>query len=211
MNENYVITVGRQYGSGGRELGMMLSHMLGIGYYDKRLITEAAKRSGLADETFEQQEDRKFGPLWYALSSGFNFGGAGFAPEDIFRIQSETIRDIAAHESCVVVGRCADYVLRENPRCVNIFVHAPLDDRKRRVAVRRHISFDEAGSVITKTDKSRASYYNFYTEKVWGFSTSYDLCVDSSLLGLEDTARMVVEFVERVLAARTASEGEKQG
>lgn len=194
MKNNLVITVGREYGSGGREIGMMLSRAFGIGYYDKKLITEAARRSGLADETFEKYEERKFGSLWHALSPSFNVSG-GFTPEDIFRIQSETIVAIAAKEPCVIVGRCADYVLRENPRCVNIFVSAPLGERTRRVAVRLNISYEEAAVLISKMDRSRASYYNFYTEKTWGAAASYHLCLDSSRLGLEGSSALIAGFV----------------
>ncbi len=194
MKNNLIICLGRQYGSGGREIGMMLAETFGIGYYDKKLITEAAKRSGLADETFERYEERRFGSLWHALSQGFNFSG-GFSPEDIFRIQSETIMDIAAKEPCVIVGRCADYVLRENPRCANIFVSASPGERTRRVAVRHNTGFGEAAALIAKMDRSRAAYYNFYTEKTWGAAASYHLCIDSSRLGLEVSATMIADFV----------------
>lgn len=203
MDNKFVITIGRQVGSGGRKIGMMLAKIFDIGYYDKKLITEAAKRSGLADETFEQQEDRRFGSLTYALSMGFNISGS-FTPEDIFRIQSETIRDIASKESCVIVGRCADYVLRENPRCVNIFIHADLQERKRRVAVRHNISFGEAAVLIRKTDKARASYYNFFSEKTWGVCPSYHLSIDSGALGLEGSAEAIAGFVRQVLAEQEA-------
>lgn len=195
MKNNLIICVGRQYGSGGREIGMMLAETFGIGYYDKKLITEAAKRSGLSDETFERYEERRFSSLWHALSTGFNMSG-GFSPEDIFRIQSETIMDIASKESCVIVGRCADYVLRENPRCANIFVSATAGERTRRVAVRHNTSFDEAAAFIAKMDRSRASYYNFYTEKTWGAAASYHLCIDSSRLGLEGSAAMIADFIK---------------
>lgn len=201
MKNNLVITVGRQYGSGGREIGMMLSEIFGIGYYDKNLITEAAKRSGLADETFEQYEERRFGTLWHALSTGFNISG-GFSPEDIFRIQSETIMDIASKEPCVIVGRCADYVLRNNPECFSVFVHASPEVRTRRVAVRRNISHEQAAELIAKTDKSRASYYNFYTEKTWGYGPSYNLCIDSGMPGLEQSAQLIADFIRQVRGQR---------
>lgn len=201
MKNNLIITVGRQYGSGGREIGTMLAKMFGIAYYDKKLITEAAKRSGLADETFERYEERRFGTLWHALSTGFNVSG-GFTPEDIFRIQSETIMDIASKEPCVIVGRCADYVLRENPDCLNVFVSAAAEVRTRRVAVRCNISHEEAAAAIVKTDKSRASYYNFYTGKEWGYAPSYHLCVDSGVLGLEKSAGLIADFINQAVAQR---------
>lgn len=199
MDKKFVITVGRQYGSGGRELGKMLSEIFGIGYYDKELISEAARRSGLADETFRMNEDRPLGGLLHALSMGYNFSG-GFSQESIFKIQTDTIYDIASKESCVIVGRCADYVLRDNPRCINLFIYANAAQRAERVARRRGITEREAADLISKTDKSRASYYNFYTDKQWGYSTSYHLCVDSSILGLEKTAQHIASFIRDTLS-----------
>lgn len=204
MKNNLIITVGRQYGSGGREVGRMLSEIFGIGYYDREIITAAAERSGLAGETFSRHEDRPLGKLLHALSFGHSFSSGGFSQESIFKIQSDAIRDIAARESCVIVGRCADYVLRDYPSCFNVFVHAPSAIRAERVACRRGIAPEEAAPIIARTDKSRASYYNFYTGKEWGNSTSYHLCIDSGVLGLENSARLIADFVRQGVPEKPA-------
>lgn len=202
MKRNFVITIGRQFGSGGYEIGMQLAKMLGIGFYDKELITEAAKRSGLSDEVFETKDERTPGSLIHALSLGFGFGN-GFTQETIFKIQSDTIREIAAKESCVIVGRCADYVLRDHPLCVNVFIHAPMKIRTRRIMKRLKMQMKEAIQSIEKTDKNREAYYDFYTGKSWGAATSYHISVDSSLLELRETADYLKGFVIKFLESKT--------
>lgn len=199
MKDKFVITIGRQYGSGGREIGIRLAKMLGIGFYDRKLITEAAKRSGLSDEVFETKDERTPGSLAHAFSTGFGFYN-GFSLEGIFKIQSDTIMEIASKESCVIVGRCADYVLRDNPRCINIFIHAPKEIRTRRVMDRIKTDRKEALRSIEKTDKGREAYYDFYTNKGWSDTASYHLSVDSSLLGLQDTAEHILDFVKKALS-----------
>lgn len=201
MEEKFVITIGRQFGSGGREIGLMISRLLGIGYYDRRLISEAAKRSGLSSEAFEENDEKVPGTLRYAFSFGFGFNNA-FLQESLFKIQSDTILDIASRESCVIVGRCADYVLRENPRCVNLFIHAPFPYLVGNVASRTNISEKEAAEMIQKVNKTRAAYYDFYTEKQWGVSASYHLSIDSSIMGTEKTAAFLKEFAETTLKER---------
>lgn len=201
MEKNFVVTIGRQFGSGGREIGIKLAKILNIAFYDKKLISEAAKRSGLNSEIFEQKDERSPNTLFYALAMNFGFpSGTGFSPESLFTIQSDTISDISSRESCLIVGRCADYILRENKRCVNIFILAPLEDRVRRVMARKGIGRKEAEDMIVKVDKSRQAYYDFYTEKKWGSAASYNLSIDSSLLGDEKTAEYIGEFVKRALA-----------
>lgn len=197
MKNNLVITVGRQFGSGGRAIGKLIAEMLGIAYYDNELITEAARLSGLSSDFFEMKDEKIPGSLRYALSVGFNIG-TSFSSEEIYRIQSETIRKVAGEGPCVIVGRSADYVLRNNPRCFNVFVHAPIERRIKNI-LERDPGKDQktVRDVITKTDKSRASYYDFYTEKQWGYSTSYHLTLDSSVLGIEGSARMIIDFVNR--------------
>ena len=197
MKNNLVITIGRQFGSGGRAIGKMISEMLNIAYYDNELITEAAKLSGLSSDLFEQKDEKTPGSLRYALSLGFNLG-PGFSSEELYRIQSETIRKVASDGPCVIVGRSADYVLRNNPKCFNVFVQAPMEWRIENVLERdKEADPRTIKDVVVKKDKSRASYYDFYTNKQWGYSTSYHLTVDSSVLGLEGTARMIIDFVKR--------------
>lgn len=197
MKNNLVITVGRQFGSGGRAIGKLIAEMLGIAYYDNELIIEAAKLSGLSSDLFEQKDERTPGSLRYALSLGFNLG-PGFSSEELYRIQSETIRKVAGEGPCVIVGRSADYVLRANPKCFNVFVQAPMECRMENILERDSEADPRTlKEAIIKKDKSRASYYDFYTDKKWGDSTSYHLTIDSSVLGLEGTACMIIDFVKR--------------
>lgn len=199
MKDKFVITIGRQYGSGGREIGIQLANMLDIGFYDRKLITEAAKRSGLSDKAFEDNDEKTPDTLFQAFAMGVGFYN-GFSQDSIFKIQSDTILDIASKESCVIVGRCADYVLRDHPSCFNIFIHAPKDVRINRVANRMKQHYKEASQAIDKIDKRRKNYYDFYTNKTWSAADSYHLSVDSSLLGLEETAKYILEFIRKVMA-----------
>ena len=201
MKNNLIITIGRQYGSGGREIGSRLAERLGIGYYDKELIAEAARKSGLSGDMFERNDERALGRLLHALSTGFSFR-SGFSPESIFKIQSDTIKDVASKGPCVIIGRCADYVLRDNPMCISIFITGDDTDRLARVMRRNAIDEKEAAERIAKTDKGRAAYYEFYTGKTWGAAPSYDLCINSSVLGIEATAEGIADFVSKVTAAK---------
>lgn len=200
MDSNYIITIGRQYGSGGRKIGLLLSQMLDIPFYDRKLITEAVRRSGLSHEYLERGDEKRPG-LWKQLFSP----GVGFSPEfgqeELFRIQAETILEIADKGPCVIVGRCADYVLRNNPRCFNVFICADLQSRIGRVASRHDITVREAEDMIVRTDRARAAYYTFYTDKQWGQCVSYHLCIDSSVLGLEGSAAVILDFVKAALDA----------
>jgi cytidylate kinase len=199
-NENFVISIGRQYGSGGHEIGLRLAEMLGVTFYDKELITEAARNSGLSGEFFEHADEKSPGGLFRAFSLGLGDVTGGFSVEEIFKIQSDTIRDIAARESCVIVGRGADYILRDNPRCFSVFIHAPKECRMEVVAARERCTGKPLAEHIERMDKKRASFYNFYTEKRWGYADTYHLSIDSSILGIDGTAEYIKNFVTRKLA-----------
>ncbi len=202
MNDNLIITIGRQFGSGGREIGKLLADLLGIAYYDKELINEASKSSGLSTEYFEKADERapssllnSFSINWLTGVSGI-WSDGGLSNEYIFKFQSDVIRNLAEQESCVIVGRCADYILRHHPRCYNIFIHAPMEDCVRRILSRTtELSPKEAIELAEKKNKWRASYYNFYTDKGWGVSSSYDLSIDSSILGSQATAKFIHDFI----------------
>lgn len=196
MDKKIVITLGRQYGSGGRLVGVKLAEMLGIGFYDRKLIDEAARSSGLNADFFAKEDEKAPTGLMHALSFGLGFG-SGFSQETLFKIQSDTIREIAGRESCIIVGRCADYVLREMDRCVNLFIHCPDGKRIERVAERNGLSEKEAADRIARIDKTRAAYYNFYTDKIWGASRSYHLSIDSSVYGTDGTAEFIRRFVTK--------------
>lgn len=213
---NYVITVGRQFGSGGRELGRLIAVKLGIEFYDKELLHEAARTAGVSVEFF-QHNDEKF-PRF--LSGAFSFamgyipystyaGSSAISDESLYGAQSDFICSLAESRSCVIVGRSSDYVLRHHPRCVNIFVHAPIEARAERI-VRRGDSDTQARAreLAEKTDKLRAGYYNFYTDKTWGEAAGYHLSVDSASMEMDKIADVVCAYVRaRFPEAFTAIEG----
>ena len=187
MEQKFIITIGRQYGSGGREIGKRLSQLFNIAYYDKELIKEASKESGLNAEYFEKADEKAPGSLRHMLSMSW---------ASIFKYQSDVIQRIAQEHSCVIVGRCADYILRDVPNCFNIFIHAPMQNRIERITRTEPIDVKEALEKAEKINKHRAAYYNFYTDKEWGDSASYHLSIDSSILGSEETAFFIKRFIE---------------
>lgn len=201
MEKKIVVTIGRQFGSGGRHIGKQLAEQLGIAYYDKELINLASKESGICGEFFEKADERTSGSLLKALAMGFSMNNAIFQSNDylsnesLFRIQSDVIRKVAAEGSCVLVGRCADYILRDYPHCINIFVSASMDDRIRRAMEYNQLSEKDAEEFIRKADKSRASYYNYYTDKTWGAAESYDLCINTSVYGIDRTVEFIRSFI----------------
>lgn len=202
---NLVITVGRQFGSGGRELGRKIADLLGIKYYDKELLSHAASDAGLSQEFVEDNDERfpRFISSSISFAMGFNSmswyqNPTSISGDSIYETQSEVIRQLAAAGPCVIVGRSADYVLRDNPFTVNIFVHAPAECCIDRIMARSDISSRaKADKLRRQTNKLRAAYYNFYTDKHWGDAASYDLCFDTSLLPAEAIAEIVAQYVRR--------------
>lgn len=202
---NLVITVGRQFGSGGRELGRKIADLLGIKYYDKELLSHAASDAGLSQEFVEDNDERfpRFISSSISFAMGFNSmswyqNPTSISGDSIYETQSEVIRQLAAAGPCVIVGRSADYVLRDNPFTVNIFVHAPAECCNDRIMARSDISSRaKADKLRRQTNKLRAAYYNFYTDKHWGDAASYDLCFDTSLLPAEAIAEIVAQYVRR--------------
>ena len=203
MDNKFVITIGRQFGSCGKEIGHELAKRFGIAFYDKELIALASKESGLCQEFFEKADEKNSGNLLQAFAAGFTFGPFQYndflSNDKLFQIQSDVIRKVAGEHSCVIVGRCADYILRDNKRCINVFVHAGMDERVKTVMNRQHISEQEARELIRKMDKTRPNYYNFYSDKEWGVASSYHLSVDSGLLGVHKTVDFIQKFVEEAL------------
>jgi cytidylate kinase len=203
MGKEYVITVGRQLGSGGRIIGENLAGQLGIAFYDKELIQIASQESGLGKEYFEQADEKKsysvFGGLFGLRGTLADepFSHYYLNNETLFKIQSDVIRDLAEKGSCLFVGRCADYVLKENPRCLNVFISADMNDRIKRVAEVQNLSAEKARDFIEKADKQRAGYYNYFSNKVWGAAESYHLCINSSVLGIDETVYLLRYFAEK--------------
>jgi len=205
MNETFVINIGRQLGSGGRQIGEKLSAEFGIGFYDKELIQLASKESGLGKEFFEKADEKSsFSFIGGLLGLRTNTNNEVYVNnylcnETFFKIQSDVIRELAQKDSCVFVGRCADYILRDNPRCINVFITADTEDRIKRVAQTCQLSLDKAQELIEKTDKKRAEYYNYYSNKVWGAAGSYHLCINSSVLGMDQTVAFITQFIKQRL------------
>lgn len=198
MDNLFVITIGREYGSGGRQIGQQLAKMLNISFYDKELIDEASRRSGVSCDFLERADEKAPNLLDYALLGSFG-NESVLSNGNFYVLQSNVILSLAKEKSCVIVGRSADYILRNHPRCINLFIHAPEEFRKKQIAQRLSVDLDEAESVMGKHDRSRAKFYNFYTDKVWGKASSYHLSIDSSVLGMENTAAYLYEFVQNVL------------
>lgn len=212
--DKFVINIGRQLGSGGKAVGEMVARKLGVRVYDKQLINLAAEQSGLCPELFEKFDEKETHRKLSALISYLRspFAGSDAAAENVlsnealFKIQSDVIRDLAARESCVFVGRCADYILRDHPRCLNVFIAASHADRCARLCRQQDIAPSEAEARMQRTDARRASYYNYYSSGRWGEAATYHLCVDSSALGIEGTADLVLEFAARKLGVRPVAD-----
>jgi len=205
MNEKFVINIGRQLGSGGRQIGEKLASQFGIAFYDKELIQLASKESGLGKEFFENADEKKshsiIGGL-LGLRTNINnevYVNNYLSNETFFKIQSDIIRDLAHEKSCVFVGRCADYILRDHPRCINVFITADTHDRLKRVAQDKSITLEKAQEVIEKMDKKRSEYYNYFSNKTWGVAESYHLCINSSVLGIDGTVDFISEFIKQRL------------
>ena len=207
MNEHFVINIGRQLGSGSRDIAAIIARRLGIKLYDKELINLAAEQSGLCAEFFEKADEKEscnvLSTMIGYLRSPFA-GGCTNVPnvlsnDALFKIQSDVIRDLAEHESCIFVGRCADYILREHPRRVDIFISADDSDRVRRICTRTGCTAEEARTRMERGDAQRADYYNYYSSKTWGAASTYHLCINSSIFGDEGTADFILEFASRKL------------
>lgn len=190
MENHIIFNIGRQFGSGGKSVALAIGQRLGISVYDNELILKAASDSGLSAEVFRRSDEQK-----RVLGLGFQTGGLN--DRELFRIQSAVISRIAESSSAVFVGRASDYVLRERADCIDVFVCAPDVNRRERVSRRLGVSCEEAARLMVKKDKGREDYYNFFTFGQWGVASNYDLCVDSSILGIDGTAEFIIDFARR--------------
>ena len=195
-----IITIGRQFGSGGKEVGIRVAKELGIPFYDKELLQEAAKKSGLCEKIFENFDERPKSLLYSIAMDSYMFAlpgaGAGDSLEQqVYLATFNTIRHIAEQGPCVIIGRSADYALADNPNLLSLFICAPLEDRVKRVAKRQNLTPDKARQLIIKTDKRRASYYEYYSSQKWGAVDSYDFCINSSYLGIGRTVELIQTMV----------------
>lgn len=197
--EKTIINVGRQFAARGKDIARAIGKILDIPVYDGELLTAAAASSGLSPELFRGCDENR-----RVLNLGSIFGmdrfttslGTGLNDAEIFRIQSEVIKDIASKGSAVFVGRAADYVLRDE-KCLNVFITAPVEMRAERIARKAGVSVEEAVKIAARRDKARESFYNYYTFRNWGVASNYHLCVDSSILGIEGTAEYIIDFGRR--------------
>ena len=206
MTSNLIITIGRQSGSGGKEIGQKVAEKLGIKCYDKELLALAAKESGLCEELFQSHDEKPTKSFLYSLvmdSYSFGYTSSGYMDmpinHKIFLAQFEAIKALADREPCVIVGRCADYALGDYPNRVSIFVTGDDKAKIKRLAERNNVSEAKAKEIIMKTGKGRSSYYNYYSSKKWGDVRSYDLCVNSSVLGIEGTVDLIIYFANAKL------------
>lgn len=197
-----IITIGRQFGSAGREIGYKVADYFGIKLYDKEMLNRAAKESGICKELFEAHDEKPTNSFLYSLvmdtySLGYSSGSYTDMPinHKIFLAQFDAIKKIAEEGPCILVGRCADYALEEFDNVLSVFIHADMDSRIRRIARIYNLTDAKAKEMIQKTDKQRSSYYNYYTNKKWSDAESYDVCLDSSVLGIEGTAAAIEQLV----------------
>lgn len=202
MDMNTIITIGREFGSGGKEIGEKLADYYKVKCYDKELLSVAAKESGICQEIIQSRDEKPTNSFLYSLvmdtySLGYISNPYMDMPLDqkIFLAQFDAIKKIASEGPCVIVGRCADYALDDYANCLNIFIHAPLEVRVERISKLKDISSQAAKDLILKSDKKRASYYNFYSNKKWGAANSYHLSIDSSVLGIDKTVELIKSHV----------------
>lgn len=207
MAKKLIITIARQYGSGGREIGERVAEILDIPMYDKELIKDAAAKGSLNEEVLRTTDESAANSLLYTLAMGSNVLGAtmqfGYKMplnDKLFILQSEVIREYAAAGSCVIIGRCADYVLRDEENVLKIFIYSDIETREKRIRERYpDIKSSQVLDVINKTDKRRASYYNFYTGNKWGKHDNYDLAINAATFGIEKTAELIADFAKNLI------------
>ena len=195
---NTIITIGREFGSGGHLIGKRLAQKLDIPFYDKELLDRAAKDSGLCKEIFENQDERPTNSFLYSLvmdSYSTNVMSDMPLNQKVFLAQFESIKKLSEEGPCVIIGRCADYALEDDPNLLSVFIHADLDARVKRIAQLYDLTSSKAKDRIRKNDKSRSSYYNYYTSKEWGAAESYDLSIDSGLFGIDGSVDLLLKAI----------------
>ena len=198
-----VITIGRQFGSGGHEIGEKVAAYLGIPFYDKELLTRAAKDSGFCEEMIKSHDERPTNSFLYNLvmdTYSFGYNASSFVDmpisHKVFLAQFDAIKQIASEGSCVIVGRCADYALNDFDNCINFFIYADEDSKAKRISQKYDLTDEKARELMVKKDKQRQSYYNYYSSKKWGRADSYDFCLSSSVLGIEGTVKLITQIVQ---------------
>ena len=206
---NSIITIGRQFGSGGREIGQRVAANFGIKCYDKELLARAAKDSGLCQEVFENHDEMPTSSFLYNLvmdtySFGYNSSAYVDMPvsHKVFLAQFDTIKKLADEGPCIIVGRCADYALSDRKDVIDLFICGDMDVRIKRIMEKYQLNEQQAKDMIIKKDKQRKSYYDYYSSKKWGHVDTYDLSINSSTLGIEGTVNLINQYVSDVEKAR---------
>jgi cytidylate kinase len=203
MRNNKIITITRQYGSGGHHIGKTLAQTLNLPFYDKELISIAAKESGISPEVFEQVDEKATNSLLYSLSMGVYNYGNGFSSmgdlpvnDRLYILQHKIIKELADKENFVVVGRCADHILKDRDNVVKVFIYADIDSRVKRAVERKEIDPARAKQAVLKADKSRANYYSFYSGKKWGLADNYDLCINTTHISTEQAVEIILSYID---------------
>lgn len=203
MENKTIITISREFGSGGREIGKLIAKQMNIPFYDKELIEIAAKESGLDKELFEENETRTsrgfhlLGALGYSLGGPLSSITQLSLNDRLFMVQSQVIQQVANEGPCVIVGRCADYVLRDRKDVLNVFIHGNMKDRKERAVHSYEVDVNDIENSILKIDKGRANYYDYYTDRKWGMAENYDISINSSTFGLDATVNIIIDLAKK--------------
>lgn len=199
MENKIIISIGREFASGGKVIGQAIAQKLGYKFYDSELINLAAKEVGFDSKIFREKDEQPVTSIFFEnVRQAFNIGDNYLSDQKIFEIQSQIIKKIAQEDNCVIMGRCSDYILRENPNMMSIFFWAPIEYRVKRFLETQKISDkNKAEQIIIKADSKRSQYYNYYSGKTWGKSSSYDLCINSSMFNIEETANNCVEIIKK--------------
>ena len=199
MKKNIVITISREFGSGGREIGERVAKELGIPFYDREIILKSAENSGLSEEYIEKEEQKVTNSLLFNLSAG-GYGKQEFPAlaDRIFIAQSGVIQEYAQEGSCVIVGRCSDYILKDNKNCLNFFIHANKYFKLHRIMKKYALDQEEAEKKIKETDKRRSRHYRFYTSQQWGDASNYHVCINSGKLGIDNAVKVIVNIANNV-------------
>ena len=198
---NKVVTLSRQFGSGGAEIGKKLAEALGVPCYDKHVIQQAAEKSGISKEHFERADEKRTNSFLFSIAAA-HYGGTAvpiqlediITDDRLFIYTAQTIKDMAK-DPCLIVGRCADDILRDEEKLIRIFVYADMDARVKRICELYDLTEKAAATLIKKTDKRRANYYNFYTSRTWGEAANYDICINSTRLGIDGTVKALHCFI----------------
>jgi len=203
MANNLIVTLNRQYGSGGKEVGVKLAKRLNLKVYDDEVLEAAAKKSGIRKEYFQKVDEKPTDSFLYALAmnslsinSAVNPFDTTLSSDNLFNAQAEAIKDIANRESCIIIGRCADYILRNEPGCMSVFLCADMDKRVKRICKLYKLNEKEASKRIHSFDKKRESYYGYYAGKEWSSCTSYHLCVDTGVLGIDKAVDLISYYID---------------